>query len=46
MKNEMPNSLGWLNMRGTFLKSTLVSGGYIIKINPMARGILIVPLLN
>ena len=30
MKKEIPNNLGWLNMRGTFLKSTLVSGGYII----------------
>lgn len=31
-------------MTGIFEKSILVKGGYIININPMARGTLVVPL--
>jgi hypothetical protein len=32
-----------LNISGTFEKSILVNGGYIIKISPIAKGTLVVP---
>jgi len=43
MKKEAVNNFGFSNICGTFEKSILVKGGYIIKINPMANGILVVP---
>jgi hypothetical protein len=43
IKKEAVKSLGWLNIWGTFEKSIFVNGGYIIKIKPIASGILVVP---
>ena len=43
MKNEADNNLGFSNICGTFEKSILVNGGYIIKIKPIAKGIFVVP---
>jgi hypothetical protein len=43
MKSELNSSLGLANSTGILVKSTLVSGGYIITIKPMASGILVVP---
>jgi hypothetical protein len=43
MKMDAASSFGFLNIWGTFEKSILVRGGYIIKISPMAKGILVVP---
>jgi hypothetical protein len=40
----MISNFGFANIFGICLKFTLVKGGYIIKINPMANGILVVPL--
>jgi hypothetical protein len=37
------SSFGFLNIKGIFEKSTFVNGGYIIKIRPIAKGILVVP---
>jgi hypothetical protein len=37
------SSFGFLNINGIFEKSTFVKGGYIIKIRPIAKGILVVP---
>ena len=46
MKNEAKSNFGFSNICRIFEKSTLVSGGYIIKIKPTANGILVVPLEN
>ena len=46
MIKEAKRILGFLNINGILLKSTLVNGGYIININPIANGILVVPLEN
>jgi hypothetical protein len=46
MKNETNNNFLLLNKFGIFSNFTLVSGGYIIRINPIARGILVVPFEN
>jgi hypothetical protein len=43
IKKEAVSNFGWLNILGTCEKSILVSGGYIIKIKPIANGILVVP---
>jgi hypothetical protein len=43
MKKDAVSNFGFSNICGTFEKSILVNGGYIIKINPMANGILVVP---
>ena len=43
IKNEAVNNLGCSNICGTLEKSILVNGGYIIKIKPIAKGILVVP---
>ena len=43
MKNEADNNLGFSNICGTFEKSILVKGGYIININPIAKGTFVVP---
>jgi hypothetical protein len=43
IKNEAANNLGCPNILGTCEKSILVNGGYIIKINPIAKGIFVVP---
>ncbi|ESU18952.1 hypothetical protein FCR2A7T_23580 [Flavobacterium cauense R2A-7] len=37
------SNFGCLNICGIFEKSTFMSGGYIIKINPIAKGTLVVP---
>jgi hypothetical protein len=44
INKEANNILGFSNITGIFVKSTFVSGGYIIKIKPIARGIFVVPL--
>lgn len=44
IKIEISNSFGFWNILGMIEKSTFVKGGYIIRINPMAKGILVVPL--
>src|SRR6056297_2908727 len=44
--SEMDRILVFLNTLGNKEYFTLANGGYIIKINPMAMGILVVPLLN
>jgi hypothetical protein len=46
MKNDNSKSLGFAITFGIFLKLIFVMGGYIIKINPIANGILVVPLEN
>ena len=43
IKNEAVNNLGCSNICGTLEKLILVNGGYIIKINPIANGTLVVP---
>ena len=43
IRKEMTKSLGFWKSNGSLEKSTLVSGGYIIRINPIAKGILVVP---
>ena len=43
IKKETANNLGFSNICGIFEKSILVKGGYIIRINPIAKGILVVP---
>jgi hypothetical protein len=43
IKNETVSNFGFSNILGTCEKSILVNGGYIIKINPIANGILVVP---
>ena len=43
MIKEAINNLGFSNIKGILEKSTFVSGGYIIKINPIANGIFVVP---
>jgi hypothetical protein len=43
IKNEIPNNFGFDITFGIFENCTLVNGGYIIKINPIANGILVVP---
>jgi len=40
------NNLTFLNTSGSFSYLTLAKGGYIIRINPMAIGILVVPELS
>ena len=40
---ETPNTLVFLKTSFSLSYRTLVKGGYIIKINPMAKGILVVP---
>ena len=37
------SNFGFSNILGTCEKSILVNGGYIIKINPIANGTLVVP---
>ena len=44
INKEAKSNFGFSNINGTFEKSTFVSGGYIIKIKPIARGIFVVPL--
>jgi hypothetical protein len=46
IKKEIESSFGRFHISGILLKSTLVSGGYIMRMSPIARGILVVPLLN
>jgi hypothetical protein len=46
MKNETNNNFLLLNKVEIFSNFTLVSGGYIININPIAKGILVVPFEN
>jgi hypothetical protein len=46
INKEAKSNFGFSNINGTFEKSTFVSGGYIIKIKPIARGIFVVPLEN
>jgi len=43
IKKDAASSFGFSNICGTLEKSILVSGGYIIKINPIATGIFVVP---
>jgi hypothetical protein len=43
IKKEVVSSFGFSNIFGTCEKSIFVNGGYIININPMANGILVVP---
>ena len=43
MIKDAVSNLGCLNICGTFEKSIFVSGGYIIKIKPIAKGTLVVP---
>lgn len=43
MKKEAVSNFGFSNICGTFEKSILVKGGYIIKINPIAKGTFVVP---
>jgi hypothetical protein len=40
---EAINNFGFSNIKGILEKSTFVNGGYIIKINPTAKGIFVVP---
>jgi hypothetical protein len=42
-KRDTPKILVFLNTPFRFSYLTLVKGGYIIRINPMAKGILVVP---
>jgi hypothetical protein len=44
--NDRPNNLRFLKTRGSFSYLTFASGGYIIRIRPMAIGIFVVPELN
>ena len=44
IKSEENNKGLLFNVAGTFAKSTFVKGGYIIKINPIANGIFVVPI--
>jgi hypothetical protein len=46
IKKEAVSNFGFSNIKGIFEKSILVKGGYIININPIARGTLVVPLEN
>jgi hypothetical protein len=46
IKNEIPNNFGFDITFGIFENCTFVNGGYIIKINPTASGILVVPFEN
>jgi hypothetical protein len=41
--NDAPNTFVFLNTSFSLLYFTLVKGGYIININPIASGILVVP---
>jgi hypothetical protein len=43
IKNDAVSNFGFSNILGTCEKSILVNGGYIIKISPIAKGILVVP---
>jgi hypothetical protein len=43
IKKEAVSNFGFSNILGTCEKSILVNGGYIIKINPIANGIFVVP---
>jgi hypothetical protein len=43
INKEVQSNFPCLNRTGTSLKSTLVSGGYIMMIKPMAKGILVDP---
>jgi hypothetical protein len=43
IKKEAVSNFGFSNILGTCEKSIFVNGGYIIKINPRANGILVVP---
>jgi hypothetical protein len=44
IRKEAVNNFGFSNINGIFEKSILVKGGYIIKISPIAKGTLVVPL--
>jgi hypothetical protein len=46
IKRETKRSFRLLNIFVIFSNLTFANGGYIIKINPMAIGILVVPLEN
>jgi hypothetical protein len=43
MKNETKSNFGFAKTVGILENLTLTSGGYIIKINPIASGIFVVP---
>jgi hypothetical protein len=40
---EAVSNFGFSSIKGIFEKSIFVKGGYIIKINPIAKGIFVVP---
>jgi hypothetical protein len=44
MNKDMPINFKFLNIRGISSYLTFAIGGYIIKINPIAKGMLVVPL--
>jgi len=44
INNEMKSNFTFLNTKCIFSNRTFKSGGYIISINPIAKGILVVPL--
>jgi hypothetical protein len=44
IKKEAVSNFGFSNIKEIFEKSILVNGGYIITINPIAKGIFVVPL--
>jgi hypothetical protein len=44
IKRDENNKRLLLKVAGTFAKSTLVKGGYIIRMSPMARGTFVVPM--
>ena len=46
IKNDRDNNLRFLNTLGTSESLTFTKGGYIIKISPIAKGILVAPLEN
>jgi hypothetical protein len=46
IKKDNPSSFGFARTFGICEKFTFVRGGYIIKINPIANGILVVPFEN
>jgi len=43
IKRDENNKRLLLKVAGTFLKSTLVKGGYIMRMSPIARGTFVVP---
>jgi hypothetical protein len=44
MNKDIPINFKFLNIRGISSYLTFAIGGYIIKINPIAKGMLVVPL--